>query len=71
MLGSSARGRRSRAERVELARQITRHVTENLVLLPMFSDTWPGVTGGRLVNVGASAAGGDAAWNAHEWDVRK
>jgi hypothetical protein len=69
MLGSSAIGRRSRAERVELARQITRHVTENLVLLPMLHDSWPGVTGGRPVNAGA--AGGDAAWNAHEWDVRK
>ncbi len=59
-----------RAERMELARQITRHVTENLPLLPLFYDSWPTATAGRLVNVGPAAAGGDAAWNAHEWDVR-
>jgi hypothetical protein len=37
----------------------------------MLHDSWPGVTGGRPVNAGVSEAGGDAAWNAHEWDVRK
>jgi peptide/nickel transport system substrate-binding protein len=60
----------ARPERMELARQITRHVTENLPLLPLFYDSWPTASSNRLINVGAAAAGGDAAWNAHEWDVR-
>jgi peptide/nickel transport system substrate-binding protein len=59
-----------RTERMELARQITRHITENLPLMPLFYDSWPTATAGRLVNVGPAAAGGDAAWNAHEWDVK-
>lgn len=60
----------SRPERMEIARSITRHITENLILLPLFYDTWPTASSGRLINVSAAAAGGNAAWNAHEWDVR-
>jgi peptide/nickel transport system substrate-binding protein len=60
----------ARAERMELARGITRHVTENLPLLPLFYDSWPTASATRLVNVGPAAAGGDAAWNSHLWDIR-
>jgi ABC-type transport system substrate-binding protein len=57
------------AARMEPARQITRHVTENLPALPLFFDTWPSATASRLTNVGVSANGGYLTWNAYEWDV--
>ena len=57
-------------ERMEHARQITRHVTENLPVLPLFFDSWPGAASARLVNVGASANNGETTWNVHEWDLR-
>jgi ABC-type transport system substrate-binding protein len=57
-------------ERMEAARQITRHVTENLPTLPLFFDTWPGAAAPRIVNVGASANNGRSTWNAHLWDVQ-
>jgi hypothetical protein len=55
---------------MDAARQIARHVTENLPILPLFFDTWPGAASERLVNVGASANNGQATWNAHEWDIK-
>lgn len=56
--------------RMEVARQITRHVTENLPILPLFFDTWPSVSAERLMNANASANNGRATWNVHEWDIR-
>ena len=35
-------------ERMEAAKQITQHVTENLPALPLFFDTWPSATSPRL-----------------------
>jgi peptide/nickel transport system substrate-binding protein len=56
--------------RMDLARQIARHVTDNLPIMPLFFDTWPGAAAGRLVNVSASANNGMSTWNAHLWDVQ-
>jgi ABC-type transport system substrate-binding protein len=55
--------------RLELARQITRHVTENLPQLPLYFDTWPGAASPRLINARA-ASDGAQTWNVHTWDVR-
>ena len=55
--------------RLDLARQVVRHITENLVIMPLFWDTWPGVQTSRLHNATAASGGGTAAWNVHEWDV--
>lgn len=56
--------------RMEVARQITRHVTENLPVVPLFFDSYPSAAAGRLVNVGPSANSGESTWNAHQWDVQ-
>jgi peptide/nickel transport system substrate-binding protein len=56
--------------RMDVARQIARHVTDNLPIMPLFFDTWPGAAAGRLVNVSASANNGMSTWNAHLWDVQ-
>jgi peptide/nickel transport system substrate-binding protein len=56
--------------RMDVARQIGRHVTENLPILPLIFDTWPSAASGKIVNVGASQNGGYAPWNAHEWDLK-
>jgi ABC-type transport system substrate-binding protein len=56
--------------RMDAARQITRNVTENLPLLPLFFDSWPGVVVPKLVNVDVSANGGQATWNVNQWDIR-
>jgi peptide/nickel transport system substrate-binding protein len=55
--------------RMELAREITQHVTENLPQLPLFFDSWPGAASSRLVNARA-ASDGAQTWNVREWDVR-
>ncbi len=56
--------------RMEFARQITRHVTENLPALPLFFDTWPSATSARLLNVGVSANLGMSTWNVHTWELK-
>jgi len=56
--------------RMEVAREITRHVTENLPILPLIFDTWPSAATGKLVNVGSSQNGGMSTWNVHEWDLK-
>lgn len=55
--------------RMELVRQITRHMTENLPQLPLFFDTWPGAASPRLLNARA-ASDGAQTWNIHLWDVK-
>ena len=57
-------------ERMEAAKQITQHVTENLPALPLFFDTWPSATSPRLNNVGVSANGGMMTWNVNTWEFR-
>lgn len=55
--------------RMDLAREVVRHITQNVVVMPLFWDTWPGVQTRRLQNATAASGGGAAAWNVHEWDV--
>ena len=56
-------------QRMELARQITKNATENLPVLPLFFDAWPGAAAARMIN---AAAAGDTTqtWNTQDWDVR-
>jgi peptide/nickel transport system substrate-binding protein len=56
--------------RMEIARQITRQVTENLPVLPLFFDSWPSAASARLANVQASANTGESTWNVQQWDVQ-
>ena len=56
--------------RMDVARQIVRHTTEQLPVVPLFFDSWPSAAAARLVNVGPSANGGRSTWNVHQWDVR-
>jgi peptide/nickel transport system substrate-binding protein len=55
--------------RVEAARDITRHVTENLPILPLFFDSWPGASSARITNVGSAQNGAQRLWNVPEWDL--
>jgi peptide/nickel transport system substrate-binding protein len=56
--------------RMDAARQITRTVTENLPVLPLFFDSWPGAVAARLSGVQASANMGRSTWNVQEWQLQ-
>jgi peptide/nickel transport system substrate-binding protein len=56
--------------RMDAARQITRNVTENLPVLPLFFDSWPGAVAARLSGVQASANMGRSTWNVQEWQLQ-
>jgi peptide/nickel transport system substrate-binding protein len=60
-----------RAERMELARGIIRHITENLPVLPLFYDATPSLVHNRLKGITplTGSEDGRQTWNAHEWDV--
>ena len=55
---------------MQYASEIVRIVTQNVVIMPLFWDTWPGVQTNRLQNASAASSGGAAAWNVHEWDIQ-
>jgi peptide/nickel transport system substrate-binding protein len=59
-------------ERMEIAAQIVRHITDQLPVLPLYFDATPSLVHNRLQNVTALSGSEDArqAWNSHEWDVR-
>jgi peptide/nickel transport system substrate-binding protein len=57
------------APRMEIARQINRHMTDQLPELPLFFDTWPGAASPRLINARA-ASDGAQTWNIQQWDVK-
>jgi ABC-type transport system substrate-binding protein len=56
--------------RMDAAREIVRHETENLPAIPLFFDTWPSATAARISNVGVSANQGFMTWNVSEWDIK-
>jgi len=58
-------------ERLRIAAQITRHVTEQLPVLPLFFDATPILIHNRLRGVTVLTGDEDArqAWNSYEWDV--
>ena len=59
-----------RADRLRVAGQIVRHMTDQVIVLDQFYDASPTVVGHRLQNVANSVArGGTNTWNAHEWAV--
>jgi peptide/nickel transport system substrate-binding protein len=57
---------------LELARQINRHIAENLNMMGILYDTEPLLVSSKLVNVDAPNAlgGGRQVWRSHEWDVQ-
>jgi peptide/nickel transport system substrate-binding protein len=57
---------------LELARQINRHIAENLNMMGIFYDTEPMLMANKLVNVDPPTAlgGGRQVWRTHEWDVQ-
>jgi ABC-type transport system substrate-binding protein len=58
-------------ERLEVAKQIVHHMTDQVVWMGIFFDSEPMFISNRLVNVAPSRARpGSPAWNAHAWDVR-
>lgn len=59
-----------RPERVEILAQAMRHMTDQLVVVPLFHDAEPVLIHNRLVNVGSRKGDALQPWNAHEWDVK-
>jgi peptide/nickel transport system substrate-binding protein len=58
-------------ERMEAGRQVIRHLSDQVVVMPVFYDVVGTMTGNRLVNVPmARGQNQTATFNAHEWDVR-
>ena len=53
------------------ARDVVRHLSEQVVVLPVFYDVVGTMTGNRMVNVPLSHAQDQTTtWNAQEWDVQ-
>ncbi len=59
-----------KAERNRYLAQIVRHVSEQVVVLPLAWRADPTAIANRLVNVGVKGPEASQAWNAFEWDVR-
>ena len=59
-----------RPERADVLRQIIHHISDQLIMLPLYYGAEPAAIGHRLVNVGVKPSGGTQAWNATEWDVK-
>ena len=57
------------AERREVIGQIIHHISDQLVMLPLFYGAEPIVVGNRVRNVGPRTSSATSGWNAHEWDV--
>ena len=59
-----------KGDRTRLLAQIIHHMTDQLVVVPLFHDAEPVLIGNRLVNVGAKRGDSLQGWNAQEWDVK-
>lgn len=57
-------------DRREVIGQVIHHISDQLVMLPLFYGAEPVVIGKRLANVGPRSSSATQAWNAQEWDVR-
>ena len=57
-------------ERTQLLAQITQHMTEQLVVVPLFHDAEPVLINQRVLNAGAKKGDALQGWNVQEWDVR-
>ncbi|HZT05593.1 MAG TPA: peptide ABC transporter substrate-binding protein [Chloroflexota bacterium] len=58
-----------KSERVSLLAQIIHHMTDQLVVMPLFHDAEPVLIGNRLVNVGSKRGDSLQGWNAQDWDL--
>ena len=59
-----------RQDRTRLLAQIINHMTDQLVVVPLFHDAEPVLIGNRLVNVGSKRGDSLQVWNAKDWDVK-
>ncbi len=59
-----------RDERVQVLARIIQHMTDQLVVVPLFHDAEPALVGNRLLNIQSRRGDAFPGWNAHEWDVK-
>jgi peptide/nickel transport system substrate-binding protein len=57
------------ADRMRVSAAAVRHITENVVELPIFYNAAPALIGRGITNVGAPR-GAPTAWNVHLWDIQ-
>jgi peptide/nickel transport system substrate-binding protein len=57
-------------ERTELIGQIIHHISDQLVLLPLFYGAEPIAVGNRIQNMTPRSSKATQAWNATDWDVK-
>ena len=58
-------------ERTQILAQLMRHMTEQLVVMPLFHDADVSPYPNRMINgTPSKAEGAPVTWNAHEWDVK-
>jgi len=56
-------------QRMEIFRQIVRHVSDQVVIIGLFYDVEVTVTSSRLRNVPTRSGAFGETWNVHEWQV--
>jgi len=55
---------------MDAGRQVIRHLSERVLVMPAFYDVVGTMTGNRLVNTPLTRGQNQTTtWNAHEWDV--
>lgn len=60
-----------RDERIRALGDAVRHMTDQVVVLPLFGDSEPGLINNRVLNVSSRVTQeAKLTWNVHEWDVR-
>jgi peptide/nickel transport system substrate-binding protein len=57
-------------ERTRILAQMIQHMTDQIVVVPLFHDAEPVFIGNRLLNVSGRAADSLQGWNVQEWDVK-
>jgi peptide/nickel transport system substrate-binding protein len=58
-------------DRMEAARRVVNHVSEQVAWIGLFYQTEPDLVANRLVNVPVpKSSGASRLWNVHEWDAR-
>lgn len=58
-----------RKERMQVAGEIARHMTEQLPVIGLFFSTEPTAIANRVLNVKARSRGSTQTWNVHEWEI--
>jgi peptide/nickel transport system substrate-binding protein len=58
-------------DRMQIGGQILRHITENVVAMPLFYDMEIALLSDRMLNaVSLMQSGTGQVWNGHEWDIK-